>query len=159
MENKIFRKSSLDRISSPEQLNDYIRISKPGIWMVLAALLVLTLALFVWGVFGNIPNTFSITGEAEGGRMVCYLSPEDAAGVKAGMEAKIGGIQGKIESVSDTPLSYEEAAALCKSDYAVHALKLSDWNVKLTIDAAVPDGLHQVTIISENVKPISFLTN
>ena len=30
MSDQIFRKKSLDRISSPEQLNDYIRGGKPG---------------------------------------------------------------------------------------------------------------------------------
>ena len=37
MSDQIFRKKSLDRISSPEQLNDYIRVANPGIWMILAA--------------------------------------------------------------------------------------------------------------------------
>ena len=35
MSDQIFRKKSLDRISSPEQLNDYIRVANPGIWMIL----------------------------------------------------------------------------------------------------------------------------
>ena len=34
MSDQIFRKKSLDRISSPEQLNDYIRVANPGIWMI-----------------------------------------------------------------------------------------------------------------------------
>ena len=39
MSDQIFRKKSLDRISSPEQLNDYIRVANPGIWMILAAVI------------------------------------------------------------------------------------------------------------------------
>ncbi|HAG12584.1 MAG TPA: NHLP bacteriocin system secretion protein, partial [Ruminococcus sp.] len=34
---QVFRKKSLDRISSPEQLTDYLRVTNPGIWVVLAA--------------------------------------------------------------------------------------------------------------------------
>lgn len=41
MSDQIFRKKSLDRISSPEQLNDYIRVANPGIWMILAAVIIL----------------------------------------------------------------------------------------------------------------------
>ena len=159
MEDSIFRKSSLERISSPEQLNDYIRIAKPGVWLIMAALLVLMAAVLVWGIFGNVPTTFSITGEAKSGELVCYLSPEDAAGITAGMQAIIGDVKGVVTDVSAAPLSYEEAAALCASDYTIHALQLSDWNTKLTIEADVPDGLHPLTIISENARPISFLTN
>ena len=30
MEEQIFRKKSLDRLSSPEQLNDYLHVTSPG---------------------------------------------------------------------------------------------------------------------------------
>lgn len=37
MENPIFRKKSLDRISSPEALDDYLHVTTPAVWMILAA--------------------------------------------------------------------------------------------------------------------------
>ena len=49
MSDQIFRKKSLDRISSPEQLNDYIRMANPGIWMILAAVIILLAGVCVWG--------------------------------------------------------------------------------------------------------------
>ena len=36
----VFRKQTLDRISSPEQLTDYLRVTNPGIWVVLAAVII-----------------------------------------------------------------------------------------------------------------------
>lgn len=45
----IFRKSSLDKISSPEKLNDYIKVSNPSVWIVLAAIAVLLVAVVIWG--------------------------------------------------------------------------------------------------------------
>ncbi len=41
MSGQLFRKSSIERISSPEQLNEYVRVSSPGVWMVLTAVIVL----------------------------------------------------------------------------------------------------------------------
>ena len=41
MEEQIFRKKSLDRLSSPEQLNDYLHVTSPGIWIVLGAVIFL----------------------------------------------------------------------------------------------------------------------
>ena len=35
----VFRKKTLDRIASPEQLTDYLRVTNPGIWVVLGAVL------------------------------------------------------------------------------------------------------------------------
>lgn len=41
MEDKVFRKKSLERMSSPEQLGDYIRVANPGIWLIMAAVILL----------------------------------------------------------------------------------------------------------------------
>ena len=50
----IFRKKSLERVSSPEQLNDYIRVTTPSVWIVLAALVLLLVGMLVWSVFGKV---------------------------------------------------------------------------------------------------------
>ena len=53
-EKKIFREKSLERISSPEQLNDYIKVTTPSVWMILAAVLLLIIGTLFWAVFGKI---------------------------------------------------------------------------------------------------------
>ena len=50
----VFRKKSLDNISSPERLNEYIRVSTPGVWLILAAITVLLIGILVWSVFGTL---------------------------------------------------------------------------------------------------------
>lgn len=50
----IFRKTSLDRISSPERLNDYIKVSNPSVWIVLAAVAILLAAAVFWGFTAEI---------------------------------------------------------------------------------------------------------
>ena len=35
---KLFREKSLEAVESPEALNDYLRVTSPGIWMVLGLL-------------------------------------------------------------------------------------------------------------------------
>ena len=37
-------------ISSPEQLNDYIRVTRPSVWLVLLALVI----LLAWSVLGRV---------------------------------------------------------------------------------------------------------
>ena len=34
----LFREKSLNYISSPEQLNDYLKVTKPAVWIVLIAI-------------------------------------------------------------------------------------------------------------------------
>ena len=51
----IFRQKSIDRVSSPEQLNDYIRVTTPSVWLVLAAVVLLLAGMLAWSIFGTIP--------------------------------------------------------------------------------------------------------
>ncbi|MCR5399521.1 MAG: hypothetical protein K6E68_08335 [Lachnospiraceae bacterium] len=50
----IFRKKSLDRISSPEQLNDYIKVTTPSVWVILIAVILLLVGMLAWSVFGSV---------------------------------------------------------------------------------------------------------
>lgn len=46
----LFRQTNLDRISSPEKLNEYIRVSRPSIWIILGAIVILFAAVAFWGM-------------------------------------------------------------------------------------------------------------
>lgn len=48
----LFRKKSLEHLSNPDQLNDYIKISSPAIWLLLTAIIIVLVGSIVWGVFG-----------------------------------------------------------------------------------------------------------
>ena len=50
----IFREKSIQRVSSPEELNDYIRVTTPSVWFVLIALVILLLGMLAWSVFGTV---------------------------------------------------------------------------------------------------------
>ena len=52
MSKQLFRQKSMERITSPEQMDDYIRVSNPSVWMILAAVIVLLVGVCVWGIFG-----------------------------------------------------------------------------------------------------------
>ena len=51
---ELYRKKSMEKISSPEELNDYIRVTTPSVWIVLAAIIVLLVGLLAWSVFGMV---------------------------------------------------------------------------------------------------------
>ena len=53
----VFRQKNIDRVSSPEQLNDYIRVTTPSVWLVLAALVLLLIGMLVWSVLGTVEAT------------------------------------------------------------------------------------------------------
>ena len=45
--NSLFRKNSMDSISSPEQLTDYLRVTTPTVWCVMAAIILLLAGMLV----------------------------------------------------------------------------------------------------------------
>ena len=63
MSDSIFRKKSLDHISSPEEIDDYIKVTKPGMWLVLAAIVLMLTAVIIWGIVGEIEVNVIVNGE------------------------------------------------------------------------------------------------
>ena len=160
MNDKLFRKSSLDKITGPEQLDDYIRVASPSLWVMLGAVVVLLIAVLVWSVTGTLPTTLSLNGVGNGGTVVCYLPPEEAETLSPGMAARAGDAQGTVSQVGELPLSRAEVSAALESDYLAENLGLSDWNVPVTLAVpGVPEGLCPVTVTVDAVRPISFILN
>ena len=52
--NGLFRQKSIDRVSSPEKLDDYIRVTTPSVWIALIAMILLLAGALFWGIFGEI---------------------------------------------------------------------------------------------------------
>lgn len=62
MRTNVFRKVSLDRLSSPEQLDQQIRVATPRGWVALGAVALLILSGGVWSVTGQISDKVTGSG-------------------------------------------------------------------------------------------------
>ena len=49
----VFREKSLEKMSSPDQMDDYIKVMTPSVWIALIALVVLIIGILVWTIFGT----------------------------------------------------------------------------------------------------------
>ncbi len=56
MSNGIFRKVSLERLSSPEQLDQMFTVTTPRAWFALLAVGCVLAASLLWGIFGSVPT-------------------------------------------------------------------------------------------------------
>ena len=70
---KLFREKSLEAVESPESLNDYLRVTSPGVWLILAAVVVILLGVIFWSVFGSINTTAHYAVLSGDGRAVCLV--------------------------------------------------------------------------------------
>ena len=78
----------MEKVTSPDQLNDYIRVAKPSVWILLAAVIILLSGIVCWSIFGHI--TTSVRGACSVGSdsaAYLYVSPDDASKLKTGMGA------------------------------------------------------------------------
>ncbi len=156
MSNPILSKHSDNKVNSPEQLNDYIKASSVGVWIVLSVIMVLLISVFVWGFFGSLKTTVNTVGVANGGRVVCYVN--NSSNICIGDEVTVGGEKATVSAVSATPVS---AASLSSEydEYTLYSLQLSDWNYAVEITCnSCDDGIQNVKIIYDSVHPISFIT-
>ncbi|MCU1255633.1 MAG: putative efflux pump rane fusion protein [Candidatus Angelobacter sp.] len=62
MENRLFRQASLERLTSPEQLDQLLSVTNPKRWIALGALFLLLGTSIVWGYHGTILTTASGDG-------------------------------------------------------------------------------------------------
>lgn len=58
----IFRKASLDRLSSPEQLDELMHVTSLHTWLALGALVLLLSLTLAWGLEGSIPTSVAGSG-------------------------------------------------------------------------------------------------
>ncbi|QIB69326.1 hypothetical protein Ami103574_08310 [Aminipila butyrica] len=160
MSKPIFREKSLKNISSPDEFNQYIRIAAPRTWLILCFILIMLTAVIVWLFLGKLPTTITSMGYAESGQVVCYLSPTQADELTENVSVLIDGIEGCLISVSEMPLSQKEVSQKYNSDYITDRLAVADWNVEVQLSSKnMEDGLHEVSLTTETVQPISFLLN
>ena len=62
VENKLFRQESLERLASPERLDQLMRVVNPKSWLPLATLGSVVVAAGIWSVIGRIPVTIDGQG-------------------------------------------------------------------------------------------------
>ena len=135
MSEEIFRKKSLDKIKSPENLNDYLRVSNPGVWLLLAAVIALLIGAVIWGVYGHIDTTVTAQVTVEDAAAVCTPGKADAERVHPGMKVRVGAIDGVVGDA------------------------LPDGGFSLELGETLPDGSYTAEITVESISPMSFVTN
>jgi len=85
-----FRQSALDRLSSPEQLDQLVRVADAKGWVAAIGLLLFVSFAAAWGVLGSIPTQVQAPGilVIKGGRLMNVPSP--ASGMIADLRVRAG---------------------------------------------------------------------
>ena len=161
MAEELYRKSSLEKLVSPDSLDEYIKVERPHTWISLAAVFLIIAALAVWLGASQIKTTVDVKGVAYDGKIYAYMPPEQADKVAEGMNAEVKNRRiGEVTKIAAEPVSRDEIDEPFISEY-FRKTQLEDWNVALTIEAeeALKDGSEiSLQIVTEELNPLGFLT-
>lgn len=100
MAQPIFRQKSIEHISSPEQMNDYLHVTSPAVWAVLAAVIGLLIGLLIWSSVTAVQSYAEGRAEAHDGVLtVTFTEDSGAKNVAPGMHVTVGELVVPILSV------------------------------------------------------------
>ena len=142
MARQVYRKTLLERISSPEQLDKMIVITPPSYWLAIVGGAVIIVAALLWSVFGSIPINMETTGVFVYAQMsdqqaadsqsigeqqvICYVPISSGKKIVPGMEAVVcpttvnqqeyGNMMGEVVAVDPYVTSYEDIVAALGSE-------------------------------------------
>jgi len=158
----VFTKTASEKLRSPDDLDEYVRVTNPSVWVVLAACACLMIGLFAWGLLGTAETNVGAYATCVKGEVVCFLPGDKASSVHEGDVANVGGTQMKVASVGAMPLSRTEAREIIGSDYLTNTLVGDDWTYVVRFqgdgDLAFEEGIPlDTTITIERIKPISLI--
>lgn len=105
MPNPIFRRSSFERLSSPDQLDQLVPVTTAKGWIALAGLAALLGGVVFWGVFGSVPSKVTASGIIVGQRGIHAVRSRGAGQVgsvmlKVGDTVSVGDLAARIEQPS-----------------------------------------------------------
>lgn len=158
MGSMIFREKSLKKVASPEQMNDYIRVSSPSVWMVLTAVIVLLAGVCVWGMFGHLDTAVQTGGVCADGRLTVFVGEEDHDKIKENAVISVDGVEYAVAEITNAPIRVDDQI----DPYVVHLAGFTegDWVYRLYADAPeLADGVYAASVITERVRPLDFVLN
>ena len=134
-EQTLFRKKTLDRISSPEQLTDYLRVTSAKTWIVFTIIVLFLIGLFAWASIGTLETKTPVKILVDNHTATIIPLSNDA--IEEGMEVRI---------IDD----YEYDIVSISTDEYGRTYGIAQMN-------DIPDGTYDGTVVVDVIHPIDFL--
>jgi hypothetical protein len=130
----IYREKALERISAPDQLTDYLKVTNPGIWAILTAVIILLVGVFVWSCVGDLETKSPST---------IIVKDKTARVATRDMKELTEGDELRLED----------------KNYDISSVTTDEFGRKIGIASVdLPDGVYDGIVIVEKTHPIEFLT-
>lgn len=94
-------RKALDRLQSPDDLDRYLRMTTPGIWISIIACAAILLGIGAWAVFGSVSDHITLRGVATIDGIVCLVDSDTALRIKKGDFAYVNGVPESVTHVEE----------------------------------------------------------
>ena len=143
VENRLFRQQSMDQVNSPEQIRDYLRVTSPKLWMVIAAVLVLLAGFLAYLSVAEKEITVPVRVKVENvqmdGREHAFVSfeipTENRDNYRQGMVVRFNGVTGKIRYFVETE---ETTVVAVEPDNPRAKIAAGDFDAAVVIESSTP---------------------
>ncbi len=129
---ELYRKSALEKISSPEQLDKALKVTSPLSWLSLIGLTLIVVVTVIWSIAGTIPVTVTTDG--------IIASPVNTNAVYTG---NAGAVVSVYASVGDEIYLEDEIALVKANDGSTYTVKSDQVGTVSKVDVSVGDTVGQ----------------
>ena len=134
----LFRKKALEKVSTPDQLSQYLHVTNPGVWVILVAVLLLIAGMFAWASIGSLETTAEVKIVVEDEDALVIPVNANGSALEVGMTLRVDA-QDK--------------------EYELYWVDYDDYDRKVAYAYVdLPDGTYDAEVVTGSVKPIKFLT-
>lgn len=155
---KVYREKSLERVSSPEELNNYIRVVNVGVWVLLSAIIVLLVGALIWcAVIKLETKTIPTAAVVKNGTVSLYVTEEDKVDVREGMLLKVAECEytlpaPEFNAVKLFPENDSTIIEIIGAEGAEYA-----YATKFQVD--LPNGVYNAKIMADEISPLTLIFN
>lgn len=153
--NTLFREKSIERVSSPEQLDRYVRAGSRGYIVLLAAIIVLLAGVLFWAFIGKLETRTETACIVSGGKIVCCVDEIINEDINADAKLLVNGEKiGNLEKKGPVLAGHSGLDPIL-----IDAANLKDdtWCVILTGDTTLEDGSYRCELIYDSISPIKLI--
>ncbi len=136
---ELFRQKVSDKMSSPDELTDCLKVTSPSVWAVLAAVVVLLAGLIAWACVGMLPTKADASVIVQGGTASVHIV--DSYDIAAGMKLTVN----PQDSQDPQERTIESVTTDEQGRSVGHA------------DVDLPDGTYDGTVVVDETHTIDFL--
>lgn len=122
----LYRKSSLEKISNPEQLDKVLKVTSPMSWLALLAITVIIVITVIWGFVGSIPETITVKGAVAASSVGSNSIYTQESGTVVSLRVR----EGDEVHLGDPVMTYRNAANDVVEVYSDQVGTVSDLVVK-----------------------------